>query len=119
MRGGPDSVTTEPARPSVQNGARSAAGVESHDVDRFADLPSLSNQVSAVLLAIANEPDALGLRLNDVASITSLPTGHIGRHLRTLENNRLVDFGAGRWRVTLRGRRVASELPAAPRSLTA
>ena len=88
-------------------------------MDRFADRPSLSNQAGAVLLAIANEPDPLGLRLNDVTTITKLPTGHVGRHLRTLENNRLVDFGAGRWRVTLRGRRVASGLPASPRSLTA
>ena len=69
--------------------------------------------------AIANEPDPLGLRLNDLSSITGLPTGHVGRHLRTLENDRLVDFGAGRWRVTLRGRRIASELPAPPRPLTA
>ena len=76
----------------------------------FAHAPSLSEQVSAVLSAIASEPDALGLRLNDVAAITGLPTGHVGRHLRTLENDRLIGFGAGRWRVTLRGRRVAAQL---------
>ena len=83
-------------------------------MDRSADRPSLSDQVSAVLSAIANEPDPLGLRLNDLATITELPTGHVGRHLRTLENDRLVGFGAGRWRLTLRGRRLASELPATP-----
>ena len=78
----------------------------------FAQAPALSEQVRAVLSAIADEPDPLGLRLNDVASVTELPTGHVGRHLRTLENDRLVSFGAGRWRVTLRGRRVAAQLQA-------
>ncbi|HZO37353.1 MAG TPA: helix-turn-helix domain-containing protein [Solirubrobacteraceae bacterium] len=88
-------------------------------MDPIADQPPLTEQVGAVLSAIANEPDPLGLRLNDVASITGLPTGHVGRHLRTLENDRLVGFGAGRWRVTLRGRRVASGLPAPQRPLIA
>ena len=78
----------------------------------FGRTPSLSDQVSAVLSAIANAPDPLGLRLNDVATITGLPTGHVGRHLRTLENDRLVGFGAGRWRVTLRGRQTVAQLPA-------
>ena len=84
-------------------------------MDRFADQPSLPDQVGAVLAAIAGEPDPLGLRLNDVSAVTGLPISHVGRHLRTLENERLVDFGAGRWRVTLRGRRTAAELPATSR----
>lgn len=84
----------------------------------FAQTPSLSDQVSAVLSAIANEPDPLGLRLNDVAMITGLPTGHVGRHLRTLENDRLVGFGAGRWRVTLRGRRISAQLLASAPAAT-
>lgn len=89
-------------------------------MDRFAEKPPpLPDQVSAVLAAIASEPDPLGLRLNDVAAITGLPPGHVGRHLRTLENDRLVGFGAGRWRVTLRGRRLAGELQATPRPLVA
>jgi DNA-binding IclR family transcriptional regulator len=83
-------------------------------MDRFADRPSLSDQAGLVLSAIANGPDPLGLRLNDVAAVTGLATAHVGRQLRTLENDRLVGFGAGRWRVTRRGRRVAGALPPAP-----
>lgn len=77
---------------------------------RVADRLPLSDPVGAVLLAIAGEPDPLGLRLNDLAATTGLPTAQVSRHLRTLENDRLVGFGVGRWRVTLRGRRIAAEL---------
>lgn len=73
-------------------------------------LPALSEEAVSVLAVIAGEPDPLGLRLNDLTDATGLPTGHVGRHLRTLEGGRLVGFGAGRWRLTLRGRRVSSEL---------
>ena len=80
-------------------------------MDRFSDRAPLSDQAGAVLSTIAAEPDPLGLRLNDVAAITGLDMAHVGRQLRTLENDRLVGFGAGRWRVTLRGRRVVAQLP--------
>jgi len=69
----------------------------------------LNEEAESVLLALAGEPDPLGLRLNDLAAITELPTGHVGRHLRTLEAHRLASFGATRWRLSLRGRRMAAE----------
>jgi DNA-binding IclR family transcriptional regulator len=75
--------------------------------------PPLTDEAAAVLAAIADEPDPLGLRLNELAGATGLPTGHVGRHLRTLEGDRLASFGAGRWRLTLRGRRIAGDLAAA------
>jgi DNA-binding IclR family transcriptional regulator len=84
-------------------------------MDRFDQgPPALSSQAGAVLMAIANDPDPLGLRLNDLSGVTGLPTGHVGRHLRTLENDRLASFGAGRWRATLRGRRIAADIAALP-----
>jgi DNA-binding IclR family transcriptional regulator len=74
----------------------------------------LNAEAASVLAALCAEPDPLGLRLNDLSAATSLPTGHVGRHLRTLEADRLASFGAGRWRLTLRGRRIAADLAATP-----
>ena len=59
-----------------------------------------AESVLAVLLAIGTEGSA---RLNELAHRTGLPTGHVGRHLRTLERDRLVRYAAGTWQVTGRG----------------
>jgi DNA-binding IclR family transcriptional regulator len=74
----------------------------------------LHAEAASVLAALSAESNPLGLRLNDLTATTNLPTGHVGRHLRTLEADRLASFGAGRWRLTLRGRRIAGELAATP-----
>ena len=74
----------------------------------------LGEEAGAVLRALAYAPDPRGLRFNDIATLTSLPTGHVGRHLRTLEAERLIGFDNARWRATLRGRRVAADLATGP-----
>jgi DNA-binding IclR family transcriptional regulator len=68
-------------------------------------LAPLSEEVGAVLAALAAETPASGLKLNDLTARTGLPTGHVGRHLRTLESERLARYDAGAWHATLRGQR--------------
>ena len=65
----------------------------------------LCPQAESVLHALGvSDP---GLRLNELAGVTALPTGHVGRHLRTLEAERLAAFVGGVWSLTFRGRRLA------------
>jgi DNA-binding IclR family transcriptional regulator len=63
----------------------------------------LSEEAGTVLMALVSAPAEHGLKLNELASRTGLPTGHVGRHLRTLERDRLARYGAGAWRATARG----------------
>jgi DNA-binding IclR family transcriptional regulator len=70
----------------------------------------LSAEAASVLSALAADADYPGLRLNDLSDVTSLPTGHVGRHLRTLEADRLAAFAGGVWHLTLRGRRIAEDV---------
>lgn len=77
-----------------------------------APLPAEPAAVLAVLAAAGGQE---AVRLNDLAACTGLPTGHIGRHLRTLERDRLARYAAGGWQITLRGTRLvaAATQPAA------
>jgi|1186.fasta_scaffold456071_1 DNA-binding IclR family transcriptional regulator len=63
----------------------------------------LSAEAGSVLAALVTAGGPQGLRLNDLSERTGLPTGHVGRHLRTLERDRLARYGAGTWRATARG----------------
>lgn len=81
-------------------------------------LITLSDEASAVLATLAGGPDE-GLRQNDLSGATGLPTGHIGRHLRTLERDRLARYSAGAWLPTLRGMHHLSAQPAKPTPLSA
>jgi DNA-binding IclR family transcriptional regulator len=70
-------------------------------------LAPLHPEVESVLATMTvNGPD-VSLKLNDLCGRTGLPTGHVGRHLRTLERDRLVRYSAGAWQATLRGMRHA------------
>ena len=70
-------------------------------------LAPLHPEVESVLAAITDDGAEASVRLNDLCSRTGLPTGHVGRHLRTLERDRLVRYASGRWQPTLRGMRHA------------
>lgn len=70
-------------------------------------LASLHPEVESVLAAITGDGAEASLRLNDLCDRTGLPTGHVGRHLRTLERDRLVRYSSGKWQPTLRGMRHA------------
>jgi DNA-binding IclR family transcriptional regulator len=63
----------------------------------------LSAEAGTVLVALVSHGSVQGLKLNDISAHTGLPTGHVGRHLRTLERDRLARYGAGAWRATARG----------------
>jgi DNA-binding IclR family transcriptional regulator len=63
----------------------------------------LSAEAGAVLMTLVTAGPDHGLRLNDLARRTGLPTGHVGRHLRTLERDRLARYSVGSWRATPRG----------------
>ena len=63
----------------------------------------LSAEAGAVLAALVTAGGARGLRLNELSARTGLPTGHVGRHLRTLERDRLARYSVGLWRATARG----------------
>ena len=73
-------------------------------------LGELDAEAQEVLAALAASPDH-PLRLNDLVADTGLPPGHVGRHLRTLERERLARYAAGAWAATDRGTRHA--VPAA------
>jgi DNA-binding IclR family transcriptional regulator len=70
-------------------------------------LAPFNAEVEAVLATLASEGPEANVKLNDLSSRTGLPTGHIGRHLRTLERDRLVRYGVGAWCATQRGIRHA------------
>ena len=63
----------------------------------------LSAEAGTVLMALVSAESHQGLKLNELSQRTGLPTGHVGRHLRTLERDRLARYGAGAWRATARG----------------
>jgi DNA-binding IclR family transcriptional regulator len=73
-------------------------------------LAPLNQEVESVLAALATGGTDHRLRLNDLASATGLPTGHVGRHLRTLERDRLARYASGAWEPTLRGVRHAEDV---------
>jgi DNA-binding IclR family transcriptional regulator len=70
-------------------------------------LAPLHPEVERVLETITEHGPETSLKLNDLCDRTGLPTGHVGRHLRTLERDRLVRYSAGAWQPTLRGMRHA------------
>ena len=75
--------------------------------------PQLGDEAEAVLAVLAGVvPDAT-VRVNDVVRATALPTGHVGRHLRTLEGLRMARYASGGWAATERGRRHGGVLPTA------
>lgn len=65
--------------------------------------PPLPREAAEVLTALGAAMSGAVVRLNELAAATGLPTGHVGRHLRTLERDRLARFEAGGWRLTRRG----------------
>lgn len=72
-------------------------------------LASLGPEVESVLSVLADGGLDTSLKLNDLASATGLPVGHIGRHLQTLERNRMVRYASGAWLPTQRGVRHAAD----------
>jgi len=77
------------------------------DRNASALLAPLHPEVESVLATITADGPESSLKLNDLSGRTGLPTGHVGRHLRTLERDRLVRYSAGAWQPTLRGMRHA------------
>jgi DNA-binding IclR family transcriptional regulator len=78
------------------------------------DAAPLPAEPAAVLAVLAAAGAQAAVRLNELAARTGLPTGHIGRHLRTLERDRLARYAAGGWHITVRGTRlVAASTPSA------
>jgi DNA-binding IclR family transcriptional regulator len=73
-------------------------------------LAPLNEEVESVLAALAAGGTEQRLRLNDLAQVTGLPTGHVGRHLRTLERDRLARYASGAWEPTQRGVRHAADV---------
>lgn len=74
-------------------------------------LAPLAPGAAAVLAALTEVRPENGLRLNDIAARTGLPTAHVGRHLRTLERDRLARYAGGAWHPTLRGLRHPADAP--------
>ena len=85
------------------------------DRNASALLAPLHHEVAAVLAVLTAAGADARVRLNDIASGSGLPTGHVGRHLRTLERDRLVRYGGGAWFATLRGMRYATVRTDPPR----
>ena len=81
------------------------------DRNASALLAPLHQEVAAVLAVLTAAGPEERVRLNDISAGSSLPTGHVGRHLRTLERDRLVRYSAGAWQATLRGMRYAAVQP--------
>jgi DNA-binding IclR family transcriptional regulator len=77
-------------------------------------LAPLPAEAEAVLMALTVDRPPNGLKLNDISARTGLPTGHVGRHLRTLERDRLARYEGGAWHPTLRGLRHPVEPPTHP-----
>jgi DNA-binding IclR family transcriptional regulator len=73
-------------------------------------LAPLGPEVEAVLsVLVAGGLDA-SVKLNDLSAATGLPTGHVGRHLRTLERDRYVRYASGAWLPTPSGMRHAADV---------
>ena len=76
-----------------------------------ASLPApLGDEAASVLSVLAAAGEDTGVKLNALATATGLPTGHVGRHLRTLERERLARYAAGAWQPTNRGVRVGLDV---------
>lgn len=73
-------------------------------------LAPLGPEAESVLSVLASSGLDASLKLNDLAGATGLPIGHIGRHLRTLERDRLVRYASGAWLPTQRGVRHAADV---------
>lgn len=69
----------------------------------------LGPEAEAVLATLADKGLDASTKLNDLARATGLPTGHVGRHLRTLERDRLARYGCGAWAATHSGVRYATD----------
>ena len=78
------------------------------DRNASALLAPLHHEVASVLAVLTEVGSDERVRLNDISSRSGLPTGHVGRHLRTLERDRLVRYAGGAWHATLRGMRYAT-----------
>ena len=78
------------------------------DRNASAFLAPLHPEVASVLAVLTDAGAESRVRLNDLAEGSGLPTGHVGRHLRTLERDRLVRYASGAWQATLRGMRYAA-----------
>jgi DNA-binding IclR family transcriptional regulator len=78
------------------------------DRNASALLAPLHPEVAAVLCVLTDAGPESRVRLNDITAGSNLPTGHVGRHLRTLERDRLVRCVSGAWQATLRGMRYAA-----------
>ena len=78
------------------------------DRNASALLAPLHHEVASVLAVLTDVGADERVRLNDISSRSGLPTGHVGRHLRTLERDRLVRYASGAWHATLRGMRYAT-----------
>jgi DNA-binding IclR family transcriptional regulator len=73
-------------------------------------LAPLGPEAEAVLAVLAASGQDINVKLNALSAATGLPTGHVGRHLRTLERDRLVRYGSGAWAPTARGVRHAVDV---------
>jgi DNA-binding IclR family transcriptional regulator len=73
-------------------------------------LGPLGEEAQGVLAILASHGPEASVRLNHLSTATGLPTGHVGRHLRTLERDRLARYHAGAWQATGRGIRHAADL---------
>ena len=72
--------------------------------------PMLGPEAESVLATLAEKGLDASIKLNDLTRATGLPTGHVGRHLRTLERDRLARYGCGAWAATHRGVRHATDV---------
>lgn len=77
-------------------------------------LVPLPSEAAGVLATLAADRTGAGLRVNDLSAGTGLPTSSIGRHLRTLERDRLARYDRGTWHATQRGVREAATPAAEP-----
>ena len=68
-------------------------------------MSQLPTEAADDLAALSWDGPDSAVRLNDLVARTGLPTGHVGRHLRTLERERLAAYRGGTWHATLRGLR--------------
>jgi DNA-binding IclR family transcriptional regulator len=73
-------------------------------------LAPLGPEAEAVLAVLAAAGQDTTVKLNALSAATGLPTGHVGRHLRTLERDRMVRYASGAWGPTARGIRHAADV---------
>ncbi|MCW2991296.1 MAG: hypothetical protein JWM73_1890 [Solirubrobacterales bacterium] len=73
-------------------------------------LAPLAPEAEAVLATLAASGLDDSVKLNELSSATGLPTGHVGRHLRTLERERMARYLGGAWLATPRGLRHSTDV---------